>query len=77
MNAKLKKMNDNLMKSYNMTTAISKFERDIMVNEWQMNDDSVCIVGSARQDNLPLDTKAEGKNILYIPLCALIWVPSS
>ena len=67
MNAKLKKMIDNLMKSYNMTTAISKFERDIMVNEWKMRDDAVCIVGSARQDNLPLDTKPEGKNILYMP----------
>ena len=67
MNAKLKKVIDNLMKSYNMSTAISDFEKDIMVNEWKMNEDSVCVVGSARQDNLPLNQSNKSRDILYMP----------
>lgn len=67
MNAKLKKLIDNLMKSYNMATAISNFEENIMVNEWGMSEDTVCILGSARQDNLPLNTKPKTNDILYMP----------
>ena len=67
MNAKLKKLIDDLMKSYNMATAISDFEENIMVNEWGMNKDAVCVLGSARQDNLPLNTKPKTNDILYMP----------
>lgn len=67
MNAKLKKLIDDLMKSYNMATAISDFEENIMVNEWKMNKDAVCVLGSARQDNLPLNTKPKTNDILYMP----------
>lgn len=67
MNAKFKKIIDDLMKSYNMATTISQFEKDIMVNEWGMDEDAVCIVGSARHDNLPLNEKAKTKDILYMP----------
>ncbi|MDB8792737.1 CDP-glycerol glycerophosphotransferase family protein [Romboutsia sp. 1001216sp1] len=67
MNAKLKKLIDELMKSYNMATAISDFERNIMVNEWMMDDEAVCVLGSARQDNLPLNKEAKSKDILYMP----------
>ena len=67
MNAKLKKLIDDLMKSYNIATAISDFEENIMVNEWKMNKDAVCVLGSARQDNLPLNTKPKTNDILYMP----------
>ena len=67
MNAKLKKLIDDLMKSYNIATAISDFEENIMVNEWGMNKDAVCVLGSARQDNLPLNTKPKTNDILYMP----------
>ena len=67
MNAKLKKLIDDLMKSYNIATAISDFEENIMVNEWNMNKDAVCVLGSARQDNLPLNTKPKTNDILYMP----------
>ncbi|MDK2586299.1 CDP-glycerol glycerophosphotransferase family protein [Romboutsia sedimentorum] len=67
MNAKLKKLIDDLMRSYNMATAISEFEKDIMVNEWKMSEDAVCVVGSARHDNLPLNEKSKNRDILYMP----------
>lgn len=67
MNAKFKNIIDNLMKSYNMATAISDFEKNIMVNEWGMDEDAVCVTGCARQDNLPLDKKADSRDILYMP----------
>ncbi|WP_286315790.1 CDP-glycerol glycerophosphotransferase family protein [Romboutsia ilealis] len=67
MNAKLKKLIDDLMKSYNMSTAISDFEENIMINEWGMDKDAVCVLGSARQDNLPLDTRPKANDILYMP----------
>lgn len=67
MNAKLKKLIDDLMRSYNMATTISEFEKDIMVNEWKMSEDAVCVVGSARHDNLPLNEKSQNRDILYMP----------
>lgn len=67
MNAKLKKLIDDLMRSYNMATTISEFEKDIMVNEWKMSEDAVCVVGSARHDNLPLNEKPQNRDILYMP----------
>lgn len=67
MNAKLKNIIDNLMRSYNMATAISDFERDIMVNEWDMDKNAVLVLGSARQDNLPLNKRPENRDILYMP----------
>lgn len=67
MNAKLKKLIDDLMKSYNMATTISEFEKDIMVNDWKMSEDAVCVVGSARHDNLPLNEKSKNRDILYMP----------
>lgn len=67
MNKKFEKLIENLMKSYNMATAISDFEKEIMVNEWGMDKDSVCILGSARQDNLPLYSNLSSRDILYMP----------
>ena len=67
MNARFKNLIDELMRSYNMATAISDFERNIMVNEWGMEEDAVCVTGCARQDNLPLNKKPASRDILYMP----------
>ena len=67
MNARFKNLIDELMRSYNMATAISDFERNIMVNEWGMDEDAVCVTGCARQDNLPLNKKPASRDILYMP----------
>lgn len=67
MNGAFKKQIDNLIKSYEIATASSEFEKDVMVNEWSMSESSVCIVGNARYDNLPTDKKAPTTNILYTP----------
>ncbi len=35
MNKKFKNIIDNLYKSYNIVTASSEFERNVMVNDWE------------------------------------------
>lgn len=67
MNGRFKKLIDDLLKSYDISTASSEFEKDVMVNDWSMSEDSVCIVGNARYDNLPTDEKSETRDILYTP----------
>lgn len=67
MNKKFKNIIDNLYKSYNIVTASSEFERNVMVNDWGMLDDSVYIVGNARYDNLPTNEVAQTRDILYTP----------
>ncbi|PBI39322.1 CDP-glycerol glycerophosphotransferase family protein [Clostridioides difficile] len=67
MNKKFKNIIDNLYKSYNIVTASSEFERNVMVNDWGMLDDSVYIIGNARYDNLPTNEVAQTRDILYTP----------
>ncbi|MEG1311642.1 MAG: CDP-glycerol glycerophosphotransferase family protein [Romboutsia sp.] len=67
MDGRLKNIIDNLLSSYNVVTASSSFEENIMVNELGMNKDSVVIVGNARYDNLPTNETAQTKDILYTP----------
>lgn len=67
MDGRLKNIIDNLLKSYNVVTASSEFEENVMVNEWGMDKDNVCIVGNARYDNLPTDEVAQTRDILYTP----------
>lgn len=67
MNGSFKKQINELIKSYNIATASSKFEEDVMVNDWGMDKKSVFIVGNARYDNLPTNKKAQTKYILYTP----------
>ncbi len=67
MNGTFKNQIDELIKSYNVATASSKFEEDVMVDDWGMDKESVCIVGNARYDNLPTNEKAQTKDILYTP----------
>jgi CDP-glycerol glycerophosphotransferase (TagB/SpsB family) len=67
MNGAFKKQIDELIRSYEISTASSDFEKDVMVNEWGMIEESVCIVGNARYDNLPTSEKAQTRDILYTP----------
>jgi CDP-glycerol glycerophosphotransferase (TagB/SpsB family) len=67
MNSKFKKTIDNLLKSYDIVTASSEFEKNIMVNEWLMKEENVYIVGNARYDNLPTNKKSITNDILYTP----------
>lgn len=67
MNGRLKHIIDDLLKSYNVVTASSEFEENIMVNEWGMDKNNVYIVGNARYDNLPTNDKAQTRDILYTP----------
>ncbi|MGX4598599.1 CDP-glycerol glycerophosphotransferase family protein [Faecalimicrobium sp. JNUCC 81] len=67
MDGRLKNIIDNLLKSYDVVTASSEFEENVMVNEWGMNKDNVCIVGNARYDNLPTNEVAQTRDILYTP----------
>ncbi|MBO3443027.1 CDP-glycerol glycerophosphotransferase family protein [Clostridium sp. CCUG 7971] len=67
MDGRLKNIIDNLLKSYNVVTASSEFEENVMVNEWGMDKDNVCIVGNARYDNLPTNENAQTRDILYTP----------
>ncbi|HBG5008144.1 TPA: CDP-glycerol glycerophosphotransferase family protein [Clostridioides difficile] len=67
MNKNFKNIIDNLYKSYNIVTASSEFERNVMVNDWGMLDDSVYIIGNARYDNLPTNEVAQTRDILYTP----------
>lgn len=67
MNGAFKKQIENLIRSYEIATASSDFEKDVMVNDWGMSIDSVCIVGNARYDNLPTSEKSQTRDILYTP----------
>lgn len=67
MDGRLKNIIDNLLKSYNVVTASSEFEENVMVNEWGMDKNNVCIVGNARYDNLPTNEHAQTRDILYTP----------
>lgn len=69
MNARFKKLIDELLASYNLVTASSDFEKNIMVNEWGMCENSVRIVGNARYDLLSIDDEADtsSNSILYTP----------
>lgn len=67
MDGRLKNIIDNLLASYNIVTASSDFEENVMVNEWGMKKDNVCIIGNARYDNLPTNEKAKTNDILYTP----------
>jgi len=67
MNSKFKVIIDNLLKSYDISTASSEFEKSVMTDGWGMNEGSVCIVGNARYDNLPTDEEAASRDILYTP----------
>lgn len=67
MNGAFKKQIDDLIKSYEIATASSEFEKEVMTNDWGMSDSSVCIVGNARYDNLPTKEKAPTRDILYTP----------
>jgi CDP-glycerol glycerophosphotransferase (TagB/SpsB family) len=67
MNSRLKGTIDNLLKSYDISTASSEFEKEIMSGEWGMSEESVFIVGNARYDNLPTDETPKTRDILYSP----------
>lgn len=67
MDGRLKNIIDELLRSYNVVTASSEFEENVMVNEWGMDFDNVYIVGNARYDNLPTDEVAQTRDILYTP----------
>ena len=67
MNGRFKNLIDELLKSYNVVTASSDFEKNVMVNEWGMSEDNVKIVGNARYDNLPTDEPASTRDILFTP----------
>ncbi|MDR1773788.1 MAG: CDP-glycerol glycerophosphotransferase family protein [Clostridioides sp.] len=59
MNPKLEKIIDKLLKSYNIVTAGSEFEKHIMTDIWGMSDESVYITGIARYDNLVSSIKSD------------------
>lgn len=67
MDGRFKKIIDDLLRSYNIATASSQFEKDVMVNDWGMSEDNVYIVGNARYDNLPTNEKSKTRDILYTP----------
>lgn len=67
MHGAFKKQIDELIRSYDISTASSEFEEDVMVNDLGMSKESVCIVGNSRYDNLPTNEVAKTKDILYTP----------
>ncbi|MGL6107514.1 CDP-glycerol glycerophosphotransferase family protein [Romboutsia sp.] len=75
MDGRFKNIIDDLLKSYNIATASSDFEKDVMVNDWGMSEDNVYVVGNARYDNLPTVkngsatgcSRAKTRDILYTP----------
>lgn len=67
MDSRFKDIIDNLLKSYDICTASSEFEQKVMIDEWGMSEESVCIVGNARYDNLPTNEAPKTRDILYSP----------
>ncbi|MEG2415866.1 MAG: CDP-glycerol glycerophosphotransferase family protein [Peptostreptococcaceae bacterium] len=67
MDSKFKDIIDELLRSYDVATASSRFEEDVMVSDWGMKSENVCIVGNARYDNLPTDEEPKTRDILYTP----------
>ncbi|MDR0880541.1 MAG: CDP-glycerol glycerophosphotransferase family protein [Clostridioides sp.] len=71
MNAMFSKAIDDLLKSYNLVTAGSEFEKGIMVDEWQMSEEVVEVTGIARYDNLvevkPNIDEEKPRTVLYTP----------
>lgn len=67
MDGRFKNIIDDLLRSYNIATASSQFEKDVMVDDWGMSEDNVYIIGNARYDNLPTEEKAQTRDILYTP----------
>lgn len=67
MDGRFKNIIDELLRSYDIATASSEFEKNVMVNDWGMSDSNVYIIGNARYDNLPTNEEAQTKDILYTP----------
>ncbi|WP_068268335.1 CDP-glycerol glycerophosphotransferase family protein [Caviibacter abscessus] len=66
MNKKYEKLIDKLLKSYNLNPCDSKLEKDIKVNDWKMNEETMYVCGYPRYDRLYGKINVNS-DILYMP----------